>query len=147
METPESIISGSSKKFSEALRELQAKSQTEELSKFLDQELNGYGDRYPEYRLVPVTYFDTGGQIVGNIEAQYCLYPLTFGINTLELHLKNGLALKLPPEVLAFLTQVSHLSQGAIAGAHVTAKDLQKLLDQIIQEAEIRFQANSQEQS
>jgi hypothetical protein len=40
-----------------------------ELADFLQQELNGYGDRYPAYRIVPVTYFDTGGQLVTNMES------------------------------------------------------------------------------
>jgi hypothetical protein len=122
-----------SQKCSEVLNELQAKSQIEELSKFVRQELNGYGDSYPEYRLVAVTYFDRGGQIVTNIAPEYCNYPLTYGVDVLESHLKNGLALKLPPEVLSFLSQAS---QNAIAGAHVGSKDLQGLLERILVEAQ-----------
>jgi hypothetical protein len=127
-----------SKKCSEVLKELRAKSQTEGLSKFLQQELSGYGDCYPEYRLVPVTYFDIGGQIVANIAPEYCNYPLTYGVNCLESHLKNGLALKLPSEVLSFL---SDASQNAIAGAHISSQELQKLLTRISEEVKLKFQA------
>jgi hypothetical protein len=55
----------------------------------------------------------------------------------IEKHLSNGMALKLPTEVIDFLTQTCG---NTIGGAHVSPADLQKLLTQISEQAKIRFE-------
>jgi hypothetical protein len=77
-----------------------------ELSEFIKQELYGYGSQPPTYRYVQLSYFDAGGQAINGLD-QYSVYPVVTGIYKLELHLKNGLTLILPKQILTFLSQVS----------------------------------------
>ncbi len=82
-----------------------------ELSEFIKQELYGYGSQPPTYRYVQLSYFDAGGQAINGLD-QYSVYPVVTGIYKLELHLKNGLTLILPKQILTFLSQVSGLREG-----------------------------------
>jgi len=76
------------------------------LSELIKQELYGYSSQPPNYRYVQLSYFDTGGQLINGL-SQYSIYPVITGVSKLELHLKNGLTLILPKQILTFLSQVS----------------------------------------
>ncbi|ELS32181.1 MULTISPECIES: hypothetical protein [Pseudanabaena] len=78
----------------------------DDLHELLKQEAYGYSNPAPNYRYVQLSYFDVGGQMVNGL-SQYSSYPLVTGVNKLELHLKNGLTLMLPKQILAFLSKVS----------------------------------------
>ncbi|CAN1210421.1 hypothetical protein TUMEXPCC7403_09515 [Tumidithrix helvetica PCC 7403] len=109
------------------------------LEQFALNELRGYTDSqqsssasYPSYRVVALDYFDTGGQAMPSLSAQYGSYPLLNGLHKLELHLKNGLALNLPSPVLNFLSQAANRE---VRGGHVAPSRLQTLLESIRYEA------------
>lgn len=76
-----------------------------DLSELIKQELYGYSSQPPTYRYVQLSYFDAGGQAINGLD-QYSVYPVVTGIYKLELHLKNGLTLILPKQILTFLSQV-----------------------------------------
>jgi len=77
-----------------------------DITEFVRQELDGYSSSPPSSRSVLLIYFDRGGQAIGGL-SQYSSYPLTTGVRKLELHLKNGLTLKLPSQISTFLSQVA----------------------------------------
>ena len=77
-----------------------------DLSELIKQELYGYSSQPPTYRYVQLSYFDAGGQAINGLD-QYSVYPVVTGVYKLELHLKNGLTLILPKQILTFLSQVS----------------------------------------
>lgn len=77
-----------------------------DISEFVKQELDGYSaSQPPSTRSVQLVYFDRGGQAIAGL-SQYSSYPLAIGVRKLELHLKNGLTLKLPAQILTFLSQI-----------------------------------------
>jgi hypothetical protein len=77
-----------------------------DLSELIKQELYGYSSHPPNYRYVQLSYFDAGGQLINGL-SQYSIYPVVTGVGKLELHLKNGMTLILPKQILTFLSQVS----------------------------------------
>lgn len=78
-----------------------------DIAQYVRQELDGYSNSQPpNNRFVHLIYFDTGGQLIDGL-SQYSSYPLVTGVRKLELHLKNGLTLKLPTQILTFLSQVA----------------------------------------
>ncbi|MFZ4557405.1 MAG: hypothetical protein ACOYN8_13670 [Pseudanabaena sp.] len=78
-----------------------------DVAQFVKQELDGYSSSQPpNNRLVHLVYFDAGGQAIDGL-SQYSSYPLVTGVRKLERHLKNGLTLKLPSQILTFLSQVA----------------------------------------
>ncbi|GBO56431.1 hypothetical protein APA_4767 [Pseudanabaena sp. lw0831] len=101
-----------------------------ELSEFIKQELYGYGSQTPSYRYLQLSYFDTGGQFINGLN-QYSIYPVVTGVCKLELHLKNGLTLILPKQILTFLSQVS--GQEVDTG-HVSATLIKNLLETVRKE-------------
>ncbi|MDX1978114.1 MAG: hypothetical protein SFT94_10615 [Pseudanabaenaceae cyanobacterium bins.68] len=104
---------------------------------FWQQEWQGYTEQCPEYRIARVTYFDRAGQVITDLPSTYCSYPVTQGLPCLENHLKNGLALQLPPPVLEFLATVT---TSAIAAAHISSADLSELLERILAVAATRHE-------
>jgi hypothetical protein len=98
-----------------------------ELARFAQQELDGYRGQPPTNRYVQLSYFDNGGQLISGL-SQYSSYPLATGVRKLELHLKNGLTLMLPTQILDFLSQVSGRT---VDSGHVSPSEINKLLEQI----------------
>ncbi|MDX2255362.1 MAG: hypothetical protein NW214_07600 [Pseudanabaenaceae cyanobacterium bins.39] len=96
----------------------------------IHQELNGYGRQVPAYRNTNLIYFDHGGQQIEGLE-QYRRYPIVTGVSKLELHLKNGLTLILPKQILDFLSQQVGKE---VATAHVSWQEIQQLLNVVRQE-------------
>ena len=77
-----------------------------DITEFVRLELDGYSSSQPpDSRSVQLIYFDRGGQAIAGL-SQYSSYPLVTGVRKLERHLKNGLTLKLPSQILTFLSQV-----------------------------------------
>ncbi len=77
-----------------------------DITEFVRLELDGYSrSQPPSSRAVQLIYFDRGGQAIAGL-SQYSSYPLATGVRKLEVHLKNGLTLKLPSQILTFLSQV-----------------------------------------
>jgi hypothetical protein len=97
------------------------------LANLVTQELDGYTDRPPSDRLVQLTYFDNGGQRIDGL-SQYSSYPLATGTRKLELHLKNGLTLMLPRQILDFLSQSAGRE---VDSGHVSPAEINKLLNNI----------------
>ena len=105
-----------------------------ELYEFIRQELYGYKSQIPNYRYVCLSYFDTGGQIVDGLD-KYSIYPIVTEVCKLEMHLKNGLTLVLPKQVLMFLSQtIGH----EVATGHVSSPVIKNLLEAIRDEAIVR---------
>jgi AbiTii len=144
-DSPDPLKILESQPLSQALSQIQAfatQQQLPDLAEFCRQELQGYSDRYPAYRLIPVSYFEVGGQQIAGMEPQYCEYPLVYGVATLEAHLSNGLAIKLPDQVLDFLSQTAKSKiANKLSGAHVSPEVLKQLLEQIKTEAITRLRA------
>jgi hypothetical protein len=92
-----------------------------DLSELIKQELYGYSSQPPTYRYVQLSYFDAGGQFINGL-SQYSVYPVVTGVCKLELHLKNGLTLILPKQILTFLSQVSgrEVDTGHVSPAMIT---------------------------
>ncbi len=101
-----------------------------DLVEFIKQELYGYGSQPPSHRYVKLSYFDAGGQLINGLN-QYSDYPLVIGVCKLELHLKNGLTLILPKQILTFLSQVSGCE---VDTGHVSPAVINSLLEIIRQE-------------
>lgn len=120
----------------EKLEEFARSQQQQALAQWANLELEGYSGEYlnhcPSYRIVALSYFDTGGQVVPSLSEQYGSYPLFQGVRKLELHLKNGLTLTLPAEVTDFLSQACNRP---IYGGHVSPAQLKSLLTNIRHEA------------
>ncbi len=98
-----------------------------ELAQFIKQELDGYVGQPPSDRTVQLSYFDYGGQIVKGLD-QYRIYPLGTGIRKLELHLKNGLTLMLPKQILAFLSKAAGRE---VDSGHISPTEINQLLENI----------------
>ena len=101
-----------------------------ELSEFIKQELYGYNSQPPSHRYVKLSYFDNGGQFINGLN-QYSDYPVVTGVCKLELHLKNGLTLVLPKQILVFLSQVSGRE---VDTGHVSPAAIKNLLEVIRKE-------------
>ncbi len=101
-----------------------------DVCEFVKQELHGYSNQPPNYRYVRLSYFDAGGQCINGLN-QYSIYPLVTGVRKLELHLKNGLTLILPKQILIFLSQVSGRE---VDTGHVSPDIIKKLLETIRKE-------------
>ncbi len=110
-----------------------------ELSEFIKQELYGYGSQTPSYRYLQLSYFDAGGQFINGLN-QYSIYPIVTGVCKLELHLKNGLTLILPKQILTFLSQVS--GQEVDTG-HISPDLIKNLLETIRKETVIKVIATA----
>ncbi len=98
-----------------------------DLAKLIKQELDGYSGQPPSDRVVQLTYFDNGGQLIDGLN-QYSNYPLATGVRKLELHIKNGLTLMLPKQILTFLSQVAGRE---VDSGHVSPLEISKLLESI----------------
>lgn len=107
------------------------------LKTFITQELNGYGSQPPNYRYVNLSYFDDGGQVINGLK-QYSSYPVVTGVKKLEMHLKNGLTLMLPQQILSFLSQVSGRQVDA---GHISPSEISQLLETIRNQSIIKFTA------
>jgi AbiTii len=126
-ETGDAIQSGS---LSAALLKLHVFAQANghtDLAKWAIAELNGYADdaTYPSYRTVSLGYFDNAGQAIPSLSESYGSWPLVSGVQVLESHVKYGLTLKLPPEILDFLSQACDRT---VFGGHVSSKQIAELL-------------------
>lgn len=94
-----------------------------DITEFVRQELDGYSSSQPpNSRSVQLIYFDRGGQAIDGL-SQYSNYPLVTGVRKLELHLKNGLTLKLPSQILTFLSQIAgrEVDTGHVSPAQITS--------------------------
>jgi len=98
-----------------------------ELVQFIKQELDGYIGQPPSDRMVQLRYFDYGGQIVKGLD-QYSVYPLGTGIRKLEIHLKNGLTLMLPKQILTFLSKAAGRE---VDSGHIAPAEINHLLEKI----------------
>lgn len=98
-----------------------------DLAKFIQQELDGYSGELPNHRTVNLSYFDNGGQIINGLQ-QYRVYPLATGVRKLELHLKNGLTLMLPKQILKFLSEASGRE---VDSGHISPTEIYRLLEKI----------------
>lgn len=101
-----------------------------DLYELIKQELYGYSSPPPSYRYVNLSYFDFGGQLINGLN-QYSVYPVVIGVSKLELHLKNGLTLILPKQILTFLSQVSGRE---VDTGHIAPKVINDLLGTIRKE-------------
>ena len=109
-----------------------------ELSELIKQELYGYSSQPPTYRYVQLNYFDAGGQAINGL-SQYSIYPVITGVYKLELHLKNGLTLILPKQILTFLLQVSGRE---VDTGHVSPAVISSLLEIIRKEITCKISKN-----
>ncbi|MBD2189552.1 AbiTii domain-containing protein [Pseudanabaena mucicola] len=107
------------------------------LETYISQELNGYGSQPPNYRYVNLSYFDDGGQAINGLK-QYSSYPVVTGVKKLEMHLKNGLTLMLPKQILGFLSQVSGRQ---VDSGHIAPSEISQLLETIRSQVIIKFTA------
>lgn len=98
-----------------------------DIAQLIKQELDGYIGELPSDRNVKLSYFDGGGQLIKGLN-QYSNYPLVTGIRKLELHLKNGLTLRLPAQILTFLSEVAGRE---VDSGHVSPLEINKLLENI----------------
>jgi len=105
------------------------------LDQFINQELSGYTSQPPSYRHVRLSYFDNGGQYVDGLE-QYRIYPIATGVRKLETHLKNGMSLMLPKQILDFLSQTA---KRQIDIGHVSHSEMEQLLEMIRNEVICRL--------
>jgi hypothetical protein len=107
-----------------------------DIAQFVRQELDGYSNSQPpNSRSVQLIYFDRGGQAIAGL-SQYSNYPLVTGVRKLELHLKNGLTLKLPPQILTFLSQIAGRE---VDTGHVSPEQIINSLESIRDSAIRRF--------
>ncbi len=107
------------------------------LSAWTGNELYGYvSDDYPQYRIVTLKYFDKSGQAIPDLSQQYGTWPLSSGIHKLETHLKHGLTLKLPPQVLDFLSQKSC---SEVFGGYVEPQQLKQVVEAVHNEALLKL--------
>jgi len=97
------------------------------LAETIKLELDGYMIQPPSDRFVQLSYFDYGGQVINELH-QYRVYPLVVGVRKLELHLKNGLTLMLPKQILKFLSEVSGRE---VDSGHVSPAEINKLLENV----------------
>jgi AbiTii len=111
----------------------QANGQTA-LSQWAIAELNGYAADapYPSYRTVSLQYFDNTGQAIPSLSEPYGSWPLLSGVQVLESYVNNGLTLKLPSEVLDFLSQACDRT---VFGGHVSPNQIEALLTAVRAEA------------
>ncbi len=133
-ETGNGIQEGS---LSAALLKLQDFAQSngqKDLSQWAIAELNGYAvdATYPSYRTVSLGYFDSAGQAIPSLSEPYGSWPLANGVQVLESHIKHGLTLKLPPEILDFLSKACDRN---VFGAHVSPNQIEELLAAVRAEA------------
>jgi hypothetical protein len=98
-----------------------------DLADFIKLELDGYKNQPPSDRFVQLSYFDNGGQIIDGLQ-QYRVYPLVTGVRKLELHVKNGLTLILPKQILNFLSEVVGRE---VDSGHVSPAEISKILENI----------------
>ena len=98
-----------------------------DIAQLIKQELDGYIGESPSDRNVTLSYFDGGGQLVNGLN-QYSSYPLVTGIRKLELHLKNGLTLRFPAQIVTFLSEVAGRE---VDSGHVSPLEINKLLENI----------------
>jgi hypothetical protein len=122
---------------SEAMLKLHAFAQANgrlDLSEWAIAELHGYPDDalYPSYRNISLQYFDKSGQAIPSLSEQYGTWPLLNGIEQLESQVKYGLTLKLPPEILDFLSQACDRT---VFGGHVNPSQIAELLTHVRAEA------------
>jgi hypothetical protein len=105
-----------------------------DLAEWAIAELNGYAAdaTYPSYRTVSLSYFDRAGQAIPSLSEPYGSWPLLNGVQILELHGKHGLTLKLPPEILDFLSQAC---DRPVFGGHVSSNQIEELLAAVRAEA------------
>ncbi len=105
-----------------------------DLAEWAIAELNGYAAdaTYPSYRTVSLQYFDNAGQSIPNLSEPYGSWPLLSDVKVLESHVKHGLTLKLPPEILDFLSQACDRT---VFGGHVSPKQIEALLTAVRVEA------------
>lgn len=109
-----------------------------EFSESIKQELYGYRDQPPNYRYATISYFDVGGQFINGLN-QYSVYPIVTGVTKLELHLKNGLTLMLPKQILTFLSQVSGRE---VDTGHISSQVIVNLLESIRKELILKITKN-----
>ena len=106
-----------------------------DLVESIKKELFGYNSQPPSYRYVELSYFDAGGQFINGL-SQYSIYPVATGVSKLELHLKNGLTLMLPKQILTFLSEVSGRE---VDTGHISSKIITNLLESIRQEVILKI--------
>lgn len=126
---------------SEALSQLKSFAIAQNLSNlaaWTGNELYGYSsDDYPQYRIVNLKYFDKSGQTIPELSQEYGSWPLSSGIHKLETHLKHGLTLKLPPQVLDFLAQKS---RSEVFGGYVEPQQIKQIVESVRNEALLKLQ-------
>ena len=110
-----------------------------ELIQFIKQELTGYTGQPPTYRYRRLSYFDNGGQYIDGLE-QYSIYPIVTGVRSLETHLKNGLTLMLPKQILDFLSQTI---KRQVDIGHISHTEIEQLLEVIRSEAIHRIKSTN----
>jgi hypothetical protein len=99
-----------------------------DITEFVRLELDGYvSSQPPNSRSVQLIYFDRGGQAIAGL-SQYSSYPLATGVRKLEMHLKNGLTLKLPSQILTFLSQIAGRE---VDTGHVSPSQIINILENI----------------
>ncbi|MBD2178737.1 hypothetical protein H6F42_17600 [Pseudanabaena sp. FACHB-1998] len=98
-----------------------------DLADVIKLELEGYMNQPPSDRFVQLSYFDHGGQIIDGLN-QYRIYPLVIGVRKLELHVKNGLTLILPKQILNFLSEVVGRE---VESGHISPAEINKILESI----------------
>ena len=99
-----------------------------DLTQFVQQELNGYSSQPPSDRVVHLIYFDNGGQLLSGL-SQYSSYPVSLGVRKLEIRLRNGLTLRLPKQILIFLSQITGRE---VDSGHISPAEINKLLENIL---------------
>jgi hypothetical protein len=105
-----------------------------DLVEYSKKELLGYSIQPPNYRYVELSYFDAGGQLINGLN-QYSIYPVVTGVSKLEPHLKNGLTMMLPKQILTFLSEVSGRE---VDTGHVSSMVITNLLESIRKETTLR---------
>jgi len=98
-----------------------------DLAQLVQQELDGYSTQPPSDRVVHLSYFDNGGQMINGL-SEYSSYPVSLGVRKLEIRLRNGLALRLPKQILIFLSQVGGRE---VDSGHISPIEINKLLANI----------------
>lgn len=113
----------------------------EETSQWSMIELEGYLGKHanncPDYRTVMLNYFDASGQVIPSLKEDYGSWSLLHGVRKLEMHVKNGLTLKLPAEVENFLSQACN---GKVYGGHVPPNQIEAVLEAIRTEVTAKLQ-------
>ena len=98
-----------------------------DLAQLVQQELAGYSGQLPSDRVVHLNYFDNGGQLISGL-SEYSSYPVSLGVRKLEIRLRNGLTLRLPKQILIFLSQVAGCE---VDSGHISPLEINKLLENI----------------